>query len=76
MSASIKAEEGKDMNVKAITHRFMFLIVHMKELNIRIHLSQLTNLRMKSFAATTTRREEINNHKLIPCVQKGEDLRA
>jgi len=44
MSTSIEAEEGKNMDIEAITHGLMFLIVHLKELNIRIHLCQLTYL--------------------------------
>lgn len=44
LSASIEPEKRKDMNIKTVTHGFMLLIVHRKELNIRIHLCKLTYL--------------------------------
>jgi len=44
LSTSIEAEEGKNMDIEAITHGLLLLIVHLKEFNIRIHLCQLTYL--------------------------------
>jgi hypothetical protein len=33
------------MNVKAVAHRLVLLIVHLQELHIRVPLRELTNLR-------------------------------
>lgn len=44
MSASIEAEEGQNMDIEAITHGFVLLVVHLKELKIWVHLSKLTYL--------------------------------
>ena len=59
LSTSIESEERKNMNIKAITHGFMLLIVHLKELNIRIHLCKLTYLswykKQKTIRTTVTK---------------------
>jgi len=54
-STSVKPKEGKHMDIKAITHGFMLLIVDLKKLNIRVHFCQLTNLQNDT---------QIVNHKL------------
>ena len=48
MSASIEAEEGKNMDMEAITHGFVLLIIHLQKLHIRVHLCQLTYLQDKT----------------------------
>uniref|UniRef100_A0A2P2MD81 Uncharacterized protein n=1 Tax=Rhizophora mucronata TaxID=61149 RepID=A0A2P2MD81_RHIMU len=49
----------------------MLLVIHLKKLHIWVHFRQLTYLGMKSFATTTTRREEIKNSKFVPSIHKG-----
>lgn len=44
MSTSIKAEEGKDMDIKSIAHSLVLIIINLQELHVRIHLRQLTYL--------------------------------
>lgn len=44
MSASVQSEEGQNMDIKAIAHGLVLLIVHLNELHIWIHLCELTYL--------------------------------
>lgn len=44
MSPSVKPEKWQDMNIKAIAHGFVLLIINLKKLHIWVHLCQLTYL--------------------------------
>lgn len=68
MSATVESKKREDMDTKTVTHGLVLLVVHLKKLHIRVLLCQLTYLRMKSLAATTARREEVNDNKLITSV--------
>lgn len=44
MGPSVKPEKRQDVNIKAITHGFVLLIINLKKLHIWVHLCQLTYL--------------------------------
>jgi len=47
IGSPIKPKEGKNMNIQAVTHGLVLLIVYLEEHNIWVHLCKLANLHIK-----------------------------
>lgn len=47
MSSPVEPKKGEDVDVQAIAHRFMLLVVYLEKLNIRILLCKLADLQIQ-----------------------------
>ena len=68
LRTSVEAKEGQHMNTKAITHGFMFFIVHLQKLDIRIHFSKLAHL----YSINKLQKQENMEHRFSKTLKNEE----
>lgn len=71
LSSPVEPEEREDMDMEAVAHGLVLLVVHLQEQHIRVPLGELRNLWVESAAATAAGGEEVDDDELVAGVAQG-----